>query len=329
MSMTALSDGFARKTPPGHRVTLGSAREIWADRRRVLERRGRIANPDGQRLDWDSRIFSLAVLGFGWAMRLFGLYGRGRRNALSPALVEREFVFRDLPAVFDGYRILQISDPHLDCLPGLAEIARDLIAGVAVDLVAVTGDICGKRHASLMAATEPLAALLAGAKVRDRVVAVLGNHDPSMMAEALEQHGITTLLNESLTIERGRDRLVLTGLDDVHRFYTPAATAALSAAPHGFRVALVHSAEIADHAAAAGFGLYLCGHTHGGQICLPGGRSVFSHLRRCKFGIRGEWRAGPMIGYTSNGLGVGEVPLRFNCRGEIAMITLRRGATGD
>jgi predicted MPP superfamily phosphohydrolase len=36
-----------------------------------------------------------------------------------------------------------------------------------------------------------------------------------------------------------------------------------------------------------------------------------------------------MIGYTSNGLGVGEVPLRFNCRGELAVITLRRGATGD
>ena len=99
-------------------------------------------------------------------------------------------------------------------------------------------------------------------------------------------------------------------------------------APPGFRIALVHSAEIADHAAAAGFGLYLCGHTHGGQICLPNGRSLFTRLRRCHFGARGEWRAGAMIGYTSNGLGVGEVPLRFNCRGEIAMITLRRGATG-
>jgi hypothetical protein len=177
--------------------------------------------------------------------------------------------------------------------------------------------------------TLPLAEVLAGPKVRDRIVAVLGNHDPASMAEALEHFGITTLVNESLTIERAGERLVVTGLDDVHRFYTPAAKEALIEAPQGFRIALVHSPEVADHAAAAGFSLYLSGHTHGGQICLPGGRSIFTRLRRCRFGAQGEWRAGAMIGYTSNGLGVGEVPLRFNCRGEIAVITLRRGATGD
>lgn len=330
MTMPALSDAFApRQAPSDYRVRIGDARELWADRRRVLERRGRIANPDGQRLDWESRIFNAALHGFAWAMRLVGLYSRGRRNALSPLLVERTFAFRDLPPAFDGYRILQISDPHLDCLPELAAVARDMLAGVTVDVVALTGDIRGKRHKPLTAATEPLTDLLAGVTTRDGVVAILGNHDPSMMAEALERLGITTLLNESITVERGRDRVVMTGLDDVHRFYTPAAAEALTAAPHGFRIALVHSAEIADHAATAGFDLYLCGHTHGGQICLPGGRSVVSQLRRCRFGARGEWRAGSMIGYTSNGLGVGEVPLRFNCRGELAVITLRRGATGD
>ena len=161
------------------------------------------------------------------------------------------------------------------------------------------------------------------------MVAVLGNHDPSVMADALAHFGITTLVNETLTIERDDARLVLTGLDDVHRFYTAAADAALTAAPAGFRIALVHSAEIADRAAAAGFALYLCGHTHGGQICLPGGRALLTMLRRCHFGARGEWRCGAMIGYTSNGLGVGDVPLRFNSRGEIAVITLRRGTIGE
>jgi predicted MPP superfamily phosphohydrolase len=266
-----------------------------------------------------------AAFGFGWATRLTGIHARGRRNALSPALVEREFTCFDLPAAFDGYRILQISDPHLDCLPELADIARQLVSGVDVDLVAITGDIHGSPHAPVAHATTPLADLLIGLKVRDRVVAVLGNHDPASMADALEQVGITALINESLVIERGSERVVVTGLDDVHRFYTPAAKHALRDAPAGFRIALVHSAEFADHAAAAGFGLYLCGHTHGGQICLRNGRALFTQLRRCHFGARGEWRAGAMIGYTSNGLGVGEVPLRFNCRGEIAVITLRRG----
>ncbi|HEY1506458.1 MAG TPA: metallophosphoesterase [Stellaceae bacterium] len=307
----------------------GSAREVWAERRHRLERSGRSSNPGGHHASWEGRIFQAAALTFAWAMRLTGIYARGRGNALSPALVEREFTFADLPAAFDGYRILQISDPHLDCLPELAGVARRLVSGVNVDLVAITGDIHGSPRAPVACSTMPLADLLTGPKVHDRVVAVLGNHDPASMADALEHVGITALVNESLIIERGGERLVLTGLDDVHRFYTPAARQALYEAPAGFRIALVHSAEIADHAAAAGFDLYLCGHTHGGQICLPSGRAVFTRLRRCHFGARGEWRAGTMIGYTSNGLGVGEVPLRFNCPGEIAVVTLRRGPTGS
>jgi uncharacterized protein len=327
MTIIALPATFvARETPPVVSLTPGSPREIWAERRRAMERRGGSVNPDGHHGEWQGRALHSAAHGFGCAMRAIGLYGRGRANALSPHLVEHTFHFRDLPPAFDGYRILHISDPHLDWLPELGGIGRRLLAEVSVDLVAVTGDIHGAPRAPLARSTLPLAELLAGPKVRDRVVAVLGNHDPVGMADALEHVGVSTLINESLTIERGRDRLVLTGLDDVHRFYTPAAKQALEAAPAGFRVALVHSAEIADHAAAAGFALYLCGHTHGGQICLPGGRSIFTRLRRCHFGARGQWRAGSMMGYTSTGLGVGEVPLRFNCRGEIAVINLRRGA---
>jgi hypothetical protein len=330
MTIIALPSAFAAAEPRAVvSLSPGSAREIWAERRAALEQGGRSSNPDGYHGGWQSRLLHAACLGFAGAMRATGIYARGRRNALSPALVERDFTFFDLPPAFDGYRILHITDPHLDCLPELAGIARNLISGVAVDLVAITGDIHGSRHAPVVRSTMPLADLLAGPKVRDRVVAVLGNHDPACMADALEHVGITPLINESLTIERDGERLVVTGLDDVHRFYTPAAKQALNDAPAGFRIALVHSAEIADHAAAAGFGLYLCGHTHGGQICLPNGRALLTRLRRCHFGAQGEWRAGAMIGYTSNGLGVGEVPLRFNCRGEIAVITLRRGATGN
>jgi uncharacterized protein len=328
--MTALALPAARAAPPESaivRLTAGNPREVWAERRRTLERKGNSSDPDGHHAAWQGRVLDVAALGFDWATRLTGIHSRGRRNALSPALVERDFAFPDLPSVFDGYRILQISDPHLDCLPELARIARRLVRDLDIDLVAITGDIHGSPHAPLARSTEPLADLLTGPKVRDRIVAVLGNHDPASMADALEHIGICTLINESMVLERGNERLVITGLDDVHRFYTPAAKRALRDAPTGFRVALVHSAEIADYAAAAGFALYLCGHTHGGQICLPNGRWLITRLRRCRFGVRGEWRAGKMIGYTSSGLGVGEVPLRFNCRGEIAVITLRR-ATG-
>src|SRR5580704_3178088 len=156
--------------------------------------------------------------------------------------------------------------------------------------------------------------------------AVLGNHDPSDMAEALEAAGFEVLINRSATIERQGERIVLIGLDDVHHFYTDAASAALLGGGTDFRIALVHSAEIADHASAAGIDLYLCGHTHGGQICLPGSRPLVTHLRRCRHAARGLWREGELTGYTSSGLGASGPLLRFNCPPEIGIITLRRGS---
>ena len=92
----------------------------------------------------------------------------------------------------------------------------------------------------------------------------------------------------------------------------------------GCRIAFVHSAEMADHAAAAGCALYLCGHTHAGQVCLPGGRMVFTQLVRCRHAASGVWREGEMVGYTSPGLGVSPPAVRFNSRGGAALITLRR-----
>jgi len=234
----------------------------------------------------------------------------------------------DLPKSFDGYRILHLSDTHLDCLPELATVASRLLAGIEVDLLALTGDIHGHHRAPLLASIGPLAELVNGVRVKDRRMAVLGNHDPIDMADALEELGFKVLLNESTVLARGDEHIVLTGLDDVHRFFTPNALGALARAPEGFRIALVHSGEVADHASKAGYSLYLCGHTHGGQICLPGGRPIITHLRRCRYASVGLWRERNMVGYTSRGLGVGDIPLRFNCRGEISIITLRQCVQG-
>ncbi len=115
-----------------------------------------------------------------------------------------------------------------------------------------------------------------------------------------------------------------TGTDDVHYYYTDAARAALEAAPKGFKIALIHSAELADAAAEAGFSLYLSGHTHGGQVCLPGGLPIITHMSRHRRYASGLWRHGSMTGYTTTGIGVSGLPVRFNTRGEAVLITLRR-----
>lgn len=257
-------------------------------------------------------------------MRLIGLFGRGRRNALAPRLVDFDLPFRSLPPAFDGYRILHISDTHLDGLPELATVAGDMLAGIEVDLVLLTGDVLSEFGAPLSSATRPLARLLEAVSVRDRRLAVLGNHDPAPMADRLGDLDFEVLLNRSIVLERGGEHIVVTGLDDVHSFYTDAARAALYEAHDGFRIALVHSPEMANHAALAGISLYLCGHTHGGQVCLPGGWALFNGLECCHHAARGLWREGSTVGYTSSGLGTAWPHLRFNCRGEVTVITLRR-----
>jgi len=116
----------------------------------------------------------------------------------------------------------------------------------------------------------------------------------------------------------------VTGVDDVHYYYTDMALEALEATPDGFKVALVHSPEIYDLAEEHGYALYLAGHTHGGQITLPNGRPIITHLNSGKHLAAGLWQHKTMTGYTSNGVGVSGLPVRYNTRGEISLITLKK-----
>src|SRR5690606_17148219 len=167
-------------------------------------------------------------------------------------------------------------DPHFDSLPGTAERVAQLISGHPVDLLVLTGDYRRRVHGPYEQILPPLAAVLRAARVEDGTLAILGNHDTAEMVPSLERLGIRVLANETVTVRRGGATLHLTGFDDVHYYYTEATDAAAKAAPPGFKIALVHSPEFALHAARAGYGFYLCGHTHGGQICVPGGKPVLT-----------------------------------------------------
>lgn len=301
-------------------------RQAWYVQRRNLERGGHNATLDGliprrrrPRLDPALKIFERLL-------QLSGLHARGRANALDIALKPITVTLANLPAAFDGYRILQISDPHLDLLPGLAERIMALLHGVSVDLLLLTGDYRDRHDNSPEPGLALLQPILAAVDAADGCFALLGNHDPAASVAILEGMGLQVLLNQTVSIERRHDTLHLTGLDDVHSFYTEAAHGALRDGPIGCRIAAVHSAEVADIAAAAGIDLYLCGHTHGGQIRLPWGGPLISRLRRCRSYSHGLWRHGDMIGYTSNGAGVATIPIRYNCPPEVALIVLRRPA---
>jgi hypothetical protein len=298
--------------------------EQWAARRQAILAGRHWSSPNGLRPRWHHGAFSLVLEILGRGLQLTPWYARGVRNALDLELTRLELKVTGLPAVFDGYRILHVSDSHLDVLPSVADAAARLLDGLEVDLLAVTGDVHGRKRHPLSRSVEPLKRALAGVIVRDRRLAVLGNHDPVEIIEALGALGIETLVNRTTALSRRGEVLHVTGLDDVHNFYSPAARTALDQKVDGCRIALVHSAEMADHAAAAGCALYLCGHTHAGQVCLPGGRIVFTQLVRCRHAASGLWREGAMVGYTSPGLGVSPPAVRFNSRGGAALITLRR-----
>jgi predicted MPP superfamily phosphohydrolase len=301
---------------------------VWAARRRAIEAGRYWVSPVGPRPRWRKAIFNRLLDVFGFLLRLTPLHARGRRNALDLRRVELEILLSDLPQSFDGYRILQLSDTHLDVMPALAGVARRLLAGLEVDLLVVTGDVLGRHDAPIALAADLLMEALGEVRVTGPRLAILGNHDPVEMAEALEMRGFDVLINRSRTIEKGSDHVRVVGLDDVHNFYTDVARAAFDTHTDECRIALVHSAEMADVAAAAGYAFYLAGHTHGGQICLPGGRPVVTQLKCCKHAAVGLWREGAMTGYTSAGLGVADPPVRFNCRGEVTIFTLRCAESG-
>jgi len=112
-------------------------------------------------------------------------------------------------------------------------------------------------------------------------------------------------------------------VDDPYDFRCDDLPAALDAVPpEGFKILLAHTPDLYREAAAAGVHLYLCGHTHGGQIRFPLLGALFHHAQAPRALIMGAWRHGPMYGYTSPGAGCSSLPVRFNCPPEITMIEL-------
>jgi predicted MPP superfamily phosphohydrolase len=262
-----------------------------------------------------------AVLRVG--LKLTGLYRRGRRNAERLRVAHHEVRAAALPPAFDGFTLLHLSDLHVDMNERAMSRLIELVAGLSYDLCALTGDYRGRTFGSYAATLDGMARVRA--HLAGPVYGVLGNHDSIEMVPALEEMGIRMLLNEAETIVRGGERIHLAGIDDAHYFRVDNIEKAAAAIPDGaFSILLSHTPEIYRQAAHADFDLLLAGHTHGGQICLPGSIPITldSVLPR-RLGA-GAWRYHDMIGYTSVGAGSCIVPVRFNCPPEITLHHLRR-----
>ncbi len=262
---------------------------------------------------------------FGVFLRLVRFYERGYRNAERKVVKNIELHFPDLPESFKSYKILHLTDLHLDSMAGTGEQISQKIKALECDLCVLTGDYRREIRGRFEQIVDPMKKIATAINAKDGIYAVLGNHDTYMMADLFEDLGITLLANETVTILRGKEKISVTGIDDPHYYYTEHSFNALTESEDGFKIVMVHTPELYDLAAENGYHFYLCGHTHGGQICLPGGFPVVTHLNRGRRFYRGVWQYANMKGYTNQGCGVVGIPIRFNTQSEIALITLHNG----
>lgn len=261
---------------------------------------------------------------------LTGLRSRGEHNARSPVIREICFEFDTLPEGFRGFKILHLSDIHADGFPGIAESVYAQIRDREVDLCVLTGDYRFNMHGSCPHIYPTMEKILAGVNARQGIVGILGNHDYAEAVPELERLGVRMLINEALELRNGQDSLWLIGLDDPHYYGCDDLPLALRDIPeNAFKILLVHTPELLEEAENSGVSLYLCGHTHGGQICLPliGPLVVKTNCpRRYTYGV---WQYKNVKGYTSAGVGCSGVPVRFFCPPEIGLIELQGSRNQD
>ena len=282
---------------------------------------------------------------------LFGAVGLGAVAAVDGFLIEPHapvvdeigIHLRRLPEAFHGFRIVVMGDMHFGPYVGkpLVERAVRLALSLKPDLTILTGDFVshplampngpeGAHHAEpcaevLQQMTGTLTGTLPGALPGPRVVSILGNHDhwngPEIVADALDSHRLNVLRNQSMPLERDGQRIWIVGVDDVYEHANDLDKALQGVPPTETTIVAVHEPDFADRTAKHPVDLQVSGHSHGGQVRIPGyGAPILPHLgRKYPFGLN---RVRDLQVYTNRGIGVVFPPVRLNCPPEVTLITL-------
>jgi predicted MPP superfamily phosphohydrolase len=259
-------------------------------------------------------------------LRVSLIRNAGTRNALDVRLENVELVFNRLPEGFDKVRILFLTDLHLDGTNTLANKVLDIVDKIDYDYCILGGDYTYGRHEYGEQVYSQIERIAKTLKTKSRVFGILGNYDLYRTAELLDEHGVEMLINEGISLERKTDKLYLAGMDDPSHYKADDIVLTDGNAWDGaFKIMVCHSPARYIESAEAGYSLYLAGDTHGGQICLPGGFVLFCGPTAGRKMARGKWEYKGMIGYTSRGIGTSWIKVRYFCRPEITVITLRNG----
>lgn len=257
----------------------------------------------------------------------------GLAESRYPRVVKLDVALAHLPRAFDGFTIAQLSDFHYEEHFSIVPISKsvEMVNRLAPDLTVLTGDFVTvpiferqKFLAEAAATAFPCARLLEG--LAGQKFAIMGNHDiagyPETVIAALENHDIPVLRNRAVPLERGGARIWLAGIDDILKG-EPSLHRTLAGIPPGeTTILLAHEPDFADQAARRQVDLQLSGHSHGGQIWIPGiGAPWLPPLAR-KY-PRGLYQIGQLTLYTNMGIGTIRAPIRINCPPEVSLISLR------
>ncbi|MDG9668590.1 metallophosphoesterase [Hahella sp. CR1] len=259
-----------------------------------------------------------------WTFKLAGMYEWGRRNARNIQVTHNPVRHRKIPAVFKGFRLLHLTDLHVDMDEAITARLLEITGSLEYDLCVITGDYRAQTYGPEEGALEGMRRLRE--RLRGEAYAIFGNHDSIRMLPPLEDMGYRMLMNESALIEREGEKIQIVGVDDPHYYRVDnLQMAAQGLDMSRYTLLLSHTPEIFKQAAHAGIDLMLCGHTHGGQVCLPGGTAITLDSDCPRFVGRGNWRWRDMDGYTSTGAGSSLLPVRFNCPPEVVVHTFYPG----
>lgn len=256
-----------------------------------------------------------------------GLAGVGYSTLIEPGRLSLERVITRLPGLptaLEGLRIAVLSDFHLHPFTKIEHIqdAVRLANGLRPDLIVLLGDYVD----ATVDAIYEIAPELSRLNSRLGIFGILGNHDhwkgAKLVQRVLQDSGIPILKNSGVPISVSGSQLFLGGLDSAWSGH-PDITSALADRRAGVpTVLLVHEPDYADTTASDGrISLQLSGHSHGGQVRLPfiGALELPSWGRRYDHGL---YRLRDMLLYTNRGIGLVDIPVRFNCPPEVTEITL-------
>ena len=242
-------------------------------------------------------------------------------------LVNVNVKINDLPFTFHNYRIINLTDIHLGqwISPEYLNGVTDYVNSLNPDMITLTGDYVSY---ILEGYEDDLLDSFKKLKAKDGKFAVLGNHDhwagADEIREILKQSDIVDLSNDVYTLEKKGEKLNISGVDSL----TVGADdfdKVLEKLPNdGTSILLVHEPDFAEISSKTNrFDLQMSGHSHGGQLVIPG---VKTTPFRCSYSIKypvGAYKVKNMIQYTSKGLGTNSFWLRINCKPEITQFYLK------